>query len=82
LNAGNNPVALATKIDIGTKYHKILGQHPTLELYNIDSHPTKLSAYLNASLFYRLLPGSKHIAVTYYDDLDKKDAVLLQQLAN
>jgi hypothetical protein len=67
---------------ISNKYDEILKQYPTLDLYDKDSHPTKFGAYLNACIFYKLLTDSDSVSITYYGDLTKPEAILLQKLAN
>lgn len=85
LSAAYDSVARATgigKINMGDTYYKILLKYPAVELYDNDSHPTKLGAYLNACVFYKYLLDGKPAPVNYYGDLRKEDAILLQQLVN
>jgi hypothetical protein len=85
LYMGYDSVRISTQVssvDIGHVYYKALKEQPSLKLFDKDSYPTKLGAYLNAYLFYKFLVNQHVSSLTYYGDLAKEEAMLLQGLTD
>ena len=82
---GYDSVRISTQISlvvIDRVYYKALKKQPSLKLFDQDSHPTKLGAYLNAYLFYKFLVDRHLSSLAYYGDLGKDEALLLQRLSD
>lgn len=85
LKMGYDSVRISTQVsmvDIDRVYYKAIKEKPSLKLFDEDSHPTKLGAYLNAYLFYKFLVGRHLSSLAYYGDLGKEEAILLQKLSD
>ncbi|MBO0949193.1 DUF4886 domain-containing protein [Fibrella forsythiae] len=85
LKMGYDSVCISTQVDmvdINRIYYKALKEQPSIKLFDQDSHPTKLGAYLNAYLFYKFLVDRHLSSLAYYGDLAKEDALLLQKLSD
>jgi len=85
LKMGYDSVRISTEVnlvDIDRVYYKALKEQPSLKLFDQDSHPTKLGAYLNAYMFYKFLVDQHLSSLAYYGDLANEEAILLQRLSD
>ncbi len=85
INMGYDSVSLATKIKnlpVTNCFAEIIKDYPEINLYEDDSHPSKLGAYLNACIFYKYFSKQKAITINYFGDIDKKTALMIQKVVD
>jgi hypothetical protein len=86
IKSAYDTVALATNIPtVPTTncFMEIIKQYPNINLaHDINSHPSKLGAYLNACLFYKCFTKQKATTIKYRAGIDKKTVKIIQDVVD
>ena len=76
--AANMPTVPATDC-----FMEIVKNYPNISLaHDINSHPSKLGAYLNACIFYKCFTKQKASTIKYRAGLDKKTTKIIQKVVD
>ena len=60
-------------------HYKVGKDHPEIELYEDDGHPSEAGSFLNACVFYNLLTGGKSLKLKFIGKLNPKTAKILKK---
>ncbi len=85
INSNYDTVATTTgltSLPITNCFADVLKNHPNINLYEDEIHPSKLGAYLNACVFYKCFTKRKAITIKYYADIDEKTALIIQNVVD
>lgn len=84
INSAYESVASSASIqltDNGSRFYQILKNYPDINLYEDESHPSTLGAYLNACIFYQSITGRKATSINYEAEFPKDTAAFLKKMA-
>ncbi|MGE0567619.1 MAG: DUF4886 domain-containing protein [Bacteroidia bacterium] len=85
INSSYDTVAAVTgmtTLPIANCFAEIVKGHPNINLYDDESHPSKLGSYLNACVFFKYFAKQKASTIKYYADIDKSIAVTIQSVVD
>lgn len=69
-------------VPVGEMYLQVLEQHPEIELFDDETHPSVAGAYLSALTFYRYLTGNKVAFLEYDAGLEKGEVDNLKSIVD
>lgn len=81
INSGYDTVAVATglkTLPITNCFAEIIKKHPNINLYEDESHPSKLGAYLNACVYFKYFTKRKASTIKYNADINDEIANTLK----
>ena len=85
VNEAYDSVAIETNVPtlpITDCYMDIIKNHPTINLYHDESHPSILGSYLSACMFYKYFTKQKASTINYTGNIDEKTAKVIQNVVD
>jgi len=67
-------------VKVGEAYYEVIKNHPEINLYSDESHPSKEGAFLSALVFYQYFTKGKTTQLKYIANLNVKDADILKRV--
>lgn len=67
-------------VKVGEAYYEVIKNHPDINLYADESHPSKEGAFLSALTFYQFFTKRKTTELEYMANLNKEDADVLKRI--
>jgi len=66
----------------GDKFYETLTKHPSVNLYEDDSHPNEKDSFLNACIFYELITNSRASTLKFTGTIEPETAQLIKDIAH
>lgn len=85
VNEAYDSIAIETNVPtlpITDCYIYVIKNHPTINLYHDESHPSILGSYLCACMFYKYFTKQKASTIKYTGEIDKKSAKAIQDVVD
>jgi hypothetical protein len=85
INQAYDSVAMVTgmiTLPITNCFAEIVKIFPNIKLYDDESHPSKLGAYLNACMYFKYFTKRKASTIEYFADIDKKIVLEIQDVVD
>ncbi|MBK6266122.1 hypothetical protein JKA74_13845 [Marivirga sp. S37H4] len=67
-------------VKVGEMYYQLIKNHPSIDLYDDEIHPSKAGAFLSALTFYKHISGLNPQELTYTADIDETIANQLKAI--